>query len=785
MLITNFASGELSETLFGRIDLPQYFSGAARIVNFDVIPTGGLRRRSGFERIKKLDNEGRLIPFIVNRERNFLLYLTPQTITVYRLEDGQIVEEKIIAGEDADEDDSDLQLYKTLDEIEGIQYAQNYDTLILVHENYPPLEIKFINSDLQINKLKMTFNKTVVQGKDVTASDAFAYQKDDSVYDNGRLTQEGHYPCAVSFFNGRLVFAATKNEKQRLFFSAVKKENENYNFATNKIFLTEKKEYVIVRGKIQAGKNTITVKDYETPMKFDKELTSYVAESPFFETGTVILDIAGGVIKVSSNANIANNINDEELTELDNWIAAYKAERITEITAEKLIGKEPMLIKNVYMRCLVDEVEFFKILFSLEILLHINGGIHPPAELSIKITSSLAAEILESNNLQARQYLRSRFEIQIENSLGINRRIFNDNYFNAALDVLINQIRTYWQYTFRGEKLTGHPNEIYNKISGFKDGTDVYIPFYTREIISDEYPTPDCGFTFEISSDMNDAIRWLVMNKGLIAGTETGEWIIPPEVHATDARAVLNSRFGSDRIQGTAVGDAVCFFQAGKKSLAEYYIPQQDNNFRVNNMAFLASQMLSESPAKEFDYLSSPYAKLLITREDGSMVTLLYERNTGTFAWGRIVTSGEIKNCAVLPGADGNDDAYLVVKRDKVFYLERLKEDCEVYLDSFTEENGTIIGLTYESSVRSMPILSNDRMKQNVIKNLLVRFHDSFMPRLKALPNGKVDTIPKEEPYTGVFKLPFPGVWEHDVMFEFIHDKPSRCKLLAINAEVN
>ncbi len=61
MLITNLAAGELSETLFGRVDLPQYHSGAARLENFDVIPTGGIKRRSGTERITSLDGDARII----------------------------------------------------------------------------------------------------------------------------------------------------------------------------------------------------------------------------------------------------------------------------------------------------------------------------------------------------------------------------------------------------------------------------------------------------------------------------------------------------------------------------------------------------------------------------------------------------------------------------------------------------------------------------------------------------------------------------------------------------
>jgi hypothetical protein len=166
----------------------------------------------------------------------------------------------------------------------------------------------------------------------------------------------------------------------------------------------------------------------------------------------------------------------------------------------------------------------------------------------------------------------------------------------------------------------------------------------------------------------------------------------------------------------------------------EYYIPEADSYFRANNMALLAPQMLNESRPKEFDVASAPYTKLFITREDGQLVTLLYERSTGTFAWGRVTTGEVLKNTmsdeeknkakeewekkvdesrrqyalphpgsfvqpqklerviesrvqcvTVLPGPDGYDDIYLSVERNGVFYLERLREAGMVYLDSWKE----------------------------------------------------------------------------------------------------
>jgi hypothetical protein len=330
----------------------------------------------------------------------------------------------------------------------------------------------------------------------------------------------------------------------------------------------------------------------------------------------------------------------------------------------------------------------------------------------------------------------------------------------------------------------------------------VYIPFYTREIIEDRHPIPDDGFTFEIASDMSDAIKWIGQNKNLLVGTETAEWVIPSGVNATNIQAIINSRYGSDNIQGTSIGDAFCFIQTGRKAIVEYYIPQQDTNFRANNMAMLSKNMLHESPVFDFDFVSAPYTKIFISREDGTVVCLLYERLTGTFAWGRITTQGNetrgyIKSVATLPG-EGQDEVYFVVERSGTYFLERLDGRGEaVYLDGFHEgapgpgevQAGAYSGFSYESRVRSMPVLANDRMKNNVIKSLSVRFQNSYFPRVRSLVgvNREVqtDSITREEPYSGIVQIPFPGQHDRDVFFEFVHNKPTGCHILAVNAEAN
>ena len=846
MLITNFAAGELSENLFGRIDIPQYFAGASRLENFDVMPTGGIKRRGGMERLAELSGEGRIIPFAVNRNEGFLLYLTDNKISIYKLADGRVAGTPAVYNSD-----DDLQLFKA-DEIGSVQYAQNFNTMILVHENRPPLEAVLSNGSLSINTLLMDFGVSVIAGENITDQDKAPHEKDDEQYKpKSRLTAEGNYPSAVSFFNGRLVFAGTKNERQRVFASAIKQPDKNYNFSTYKIFLTEKKEYSTLFGKIEKDDTSIiSTEPGYIINSFVRPPEEYYVESQLYLPDTRIEYINLNRVKLTKGMKTPEIILDNEgikaelQAKIDDCIANNskndgKGEKYTFYTREWEIRYYGHLVNGEHH---VDHIigfdKYFSEVFcyvensSIHIFYHIETTIKheensATTEEWVKNFEAGAALEIQNDPESLRNEIMSAINNVIQRDKGVSypppvlsftgytfyRSYNTPNMINEyedkkteAVDYLFDNVLSTMYYELNTEYGTeyfyNYPQQLEAAVWARIVNTDhTYIAIYTRDIISDSYPTPDCGFTFEIASDMNDAIKWLAVNKGLIVGTETAEWIIPPGVHAANVQAVMNSRYGSGGMQGTAVGDAVCFFQAGKKALVEYYIPQQDNNFRANNMALLSAQMLGESPAKEFDFISSPYIKLIVTREDGTAVSLLYERGTGTFAWSRIVTEGEICSTAVLPGSDGNDELYLAVMRHGEFFLEVLRENCDVFLDSFVRlefsfsdntaysneavtHNGCI-GYPYASRVRSMPILANDKMKPNNIKNITIRFLNSFMPKLKALPNGKVDVITKDQPFSGVHRVPFPGVWDHDVCFEFLHDAPNRCRILAINAEVN
>ena len=120
----SFAGGELSPTLYARVDLAQYAVGARTIENFIVLPQGGLINRPGTRNLSsgKLYTNIRLVPFVFSEEDSRCLAFADGFVDVYG-ETGFIVRV----------DDSP---YK-LQHLKKLRWLQSADVLYLFHPDVP------------------------------------------------------------------------------------------------------------------------------------------------------------------------------------------------------------------------------------------------------------------------------------------------------------------------------------------------------------------------------------------------------------------------------------------------------------------------------------------------------------------------------------------------------------------------------------------------------------------------------------------------------------------------
>ena len=270
--LTNFTGGELSPRLDGRNDLQKYPTGCKTLENMIVFPHGSAARRSGTQfvaEVKDSSKETRLIPFEFSTTQTYMLEFGDQYIRFYK-DNGQI-----LSGGSAYEISSPYLEAELFD----IKYAQSADVMYICHPNHPVKKlartghtswtltsVDFQNGpfmDHNIETTTITASHTNVgQTGTLTLSSTTGVNSNQGWLstDVGRLVHmvDGHvkitgytsstvvdmeviadisngsastdfalgsfsdttgYPSCVTFFEQRLVFAATLSQPQTLFFS--------------------------------------------------------------------------------------------------------------------------------------------------------------------------------------------------------------------------------------------------------------------------------------------------------------------------------------------------------------------------------------------------------------------------------------------------------------------------------------------------------------------------------------------------------------------------------------
>ena len=270
--LTNFTAGELSPRLDGRNDLAKYSAGCATVENMVIYPHGAAARRPGTQFVASVKTPAaktRLIPFEFSTEQTYILEFGNQYIRFYR-NNGQIE-----SGGSAYEISTP---YLTA-ELFDIKFAQSADVMYITHPNHQTRKlsrtghtswtlaaVEFTNGPyLDTNTTATTLTTsahTVGTGRTLTASAVTGINSDSGFQttDVGRQIRfrDGYgiitartnttvvtveilidmgssssstdwslgsfstttgFPSCVSFFEQRLVFAASINNPQTVYFS--------------------------------------------------------------------------------------------------------------------------------------------------------------------------------------------------------------------------------------------------------------------------------------------------------------------------------------------------------------------------------------------------------------------------------------------------------------------------------------------------------------------------------------------------------------------------------------
>ena len=795
MLITNFASGELSPNLNGRVDIQPYYQGAARIENFEIIPTGGIKRRVGTQRIAELSGNNRIIPFIVDKNLVFIFEFALNPAYDPQVE-GSIASYIKVWQRGVTGSYSVVQTinapWKTLKEISEIHYAQNWNTIVFVHQAYRPYIMELNGTSFTASEMVFDFTADVELDDDydyimvhvgngfpekLSTTDGhgrFSYRRvingvpqtyvkefnigindfwcikegklykwdgtspwaaygTDAEIDTQLFTTQNKMPGCVAFFNNRLFFASTANKPQMVWASAAP---DNYGTKYND-FCTYKKFVTVNR----------VVKDADLHV--------------------FTCDIAKADIDTTNHRTILRNVTQDFTIPgtLQADISKYFVSSSVIPVGTKIIDITPY---------------------------------------TITINTDKISIVFDDDEEGSSGSI---------NSGGSNN---NDSGGNTGSN------------TSNEEKHVVEKN-VSMSLQLWRSVDSVSAEDYEYSVVANNITTADCSLFFELASDQNDAIKFLSSNRFLAVGTESSIWSIDPGINALNVMASMQGRYGSDQIQGQAVETATVYFAQGKKGIREFYYDGESKAFRTNNIALLADHLLRESAVVDFDYMTNPYSRLVNVRENGTVAVMLYDKTNGIMAWSRFIPgNGKIKNCAITRGDDENDLVFYVVESgsgaNTRYFLELYDLGSSIYLDSwkvfdvtapdpadgyeagallwnktkdktcpydnmpaaFYEDGDELyIGYDYRSYIKSMPVVAGELSARKRISSLYVRFLESYLPVIKvtSLPDEKFTTI-TSLPYSGVGKVNYPGMTDRDVCFELEANGNKPVNILSVEAQL-
>ena len=278
LALSTFTSGEISPRLEGRIDIEKYRSGLSDLTNMIVQPHGGLTRRPGTEylgAVKDSSVKTRLIPFQFKTSDTYILEFGHQYMRVFRnglqvllgsaktITAATKANPAVITSNSHGYSNGD-EIYLTsvggMTELNGRNYivanasTNTYSLKDLFGNNINSTNYTTYTSGGSTDEIYEiatpyasadVFNLRFAQSADVmyfahpsyairtlsrTDHNAWTFATP-SINENSTpvLTTSNNYPSVVTFFEQRLVFAATNNNPQTIWFS----KNADYlNFTT-------------------------------------------------------------------------------------------------------------------------------------------------------------------------------------------------------------------------------------------------------------------------------------------------------------------------------------------------------------------------------------------------------------------------------------------------------------------------------------------------------------------------------------------------------------------------
>ena len=209
----------------------------------------------------------------------------------------------------------------------------------------------------------------------------------------------------------------------------------------------------------------------------------------------------------------------------------------------------------------------------------------------------------------------------------------------------------------------------------------------------------DDAFMHEIGSDERLFVMWMTAhNNSLLIGTSSAEYVLQGSNAGDDPVTPSNVQIkrqcsiGSARIRPIHAGGAVLHVQRDTEKLYELTYSLSTYGYEDNDITQFAEHIM-RGGVKAMAFQRQPDPIVWVVRNDGVLLSCIYDASQKVVAWARHVTQGIVEDVVVGYGKTAGDEVWLVVTRtlgdgSKGRYIERIypsawktKDEC-IFVDS-------------------------------------------------------------------------------------------------------
>ena len=193
----------------------------------------------------------------------------------------------------------------------------------------------------------------------------------------------------------------------------------------------------------------------------------------------------------------------------------------------------------------------------------------------------------------------------------------------------------------------------------------------------------DDAFMHEIGSDERLFVMWMTAhNNSLLIGTSSAEYVLQGSNAGDDPVTPSNVQIkrqcsiGSARIRPIQAGGAVLHVQRDTEKLYELTYSLSTYGYDDNDITQFAEHIM-RGGVKAMAFQRQPDPIVWLVRNDGVLLSCIYDASQKVVAWARHVTQGIVEDVVVGYGKTAGDEVWLVVTRtlgdgSKGRYIERI-----------------------------------------------------------------------------------------------------------------